>query len=122
MLCSIDVSWIDKAMEMGEHRTPESLYVDTKGSLVIEHADSCDQVRNEAMKSRFQLRPAIFQVIPLLLRIYFPLIKLSTNRIEFGTVRVGDSKRIVLSIENISSLYRGTDNHPDVQDLTKLIF
>lgn len=45
-----------------------------------------------------------FQEVKLILRILLPSLKLSLYALDFGPVYVGDTKKLILIVENLSSI------------------
>lgn len=47
-----------------------------------------------------------FQDIDLILQIWFPILKLSLYTLDFGLVYIGDTKKLTLTIKNLSSIIK----------------
>lgn len=47
-----------------------------------------------------------FQNIDLILQIWFPILKLSSYTLDFGLTYIGDTKKLTLTIKNLSSIIK----------------
>lgn len=47
-----------------------------------------------------------FQDIDLILQIWFPILKLSLYTLNFGLIYIGDTKKLTLTIKNLSSIIK----------------
>ncbi|XP_048508657.1 uncharacterized protein LOC125500298 isoform X1 [Athalia rosae] len=86
LICVVDADCIYQAMESHKCKDTDTSFIDMEKNLLIQHIGTCNQV------------------LPLYLRIYLPLLKLSTCQINFGLVYIGETKQVQLSIENVSSM------------------
>ncbi|XP_076248658.1 uncharacterized protein LOC143188336 [Calliopsis andreniformis] len=84
MLCIIDDNMIETILYASEIEDLHESTITLKGPLVIIHSDSENQE------------------LELILEIWLPSMRLSRYTLDFGHVYIGDTKKLLLNIENLS--------------------
>lgn len=110
MLCIVDETLIETVLHTNKAQDLHGPLITLKEPLVILHTDKHIQVLDTFLPFHTHRRNVCinlitqFQEVELILQIWLPLIKLSSYTLDFGLVYVGDTKKLTLIIENLSSI------------------
>lgn len=106
MLCIVDEGVIQTILNTRETHVLHETKITIKEWLLIIHSDANNQVLVFLLlcplAGKLYILIMQFQMLELILELWLPLIKLSTYTLDFGFLYTGDTKKLLLIVENLS--------------------
>lgn len=106
--CSVNTELIQTLMNTEKSDYLANSVIELKEPLLITHSDNSNQVVFllifcDLKFSGIKRTNSQLQAVELTLKILLPSIKLSSYTLNFGSVYLGDVKKLVLVVENLSA-------------------
>lgn len=125
MLCIVDEGVIQTILNTRETHVLHETKITIKEWLLIIHSDANNQVLVFLLlcplAGKLYILIMQFQMLELILELWLPLIKLSTYTLDFGFLYTGDTKKLLLIVENLSSNVTFRYSFKELNKLLRLI-